>query len=670
MSLQPSRKPLLRMKTTLRAPLSRARGRSFVTLARELCWRARRDWNRTRILRRMHERACPVVFNCVSYYVSSAIELSDEGRDCIIRAADAVCRGVYPFFGFGMVDLGLTPRWNFDFVSGLDWPQVPTDNPSSIRHDGSDVKVPYELSRLQFLPVLGKAYVLTRNEVYRTTAKDLLSNWIEQNPFGVGINWTVSMEAALRAMSICFLLNLMFPFRKDEQQWLDAVTRSLWEHAAYIEAHNEFSHLVRSNHYLSNILGLYCLSLFLKGEGTTARSRKYRRLLEKEILHQVHSDGVDYEASTGYHVLVTQMFTCAALLMRAAKTECEPIFVERLRSMLEFVTEMQNGEGELLQVGDCDDGRVELLIDDLKQMISLSSEQRDSLRVPSLPAIGAALFGRGDGTCDDVRWYFKECEKLSSVVVSPLRRSKHETSVFSRGGVAIARRAESEVFFFAMPNGIRGNGSHTHNDKLSVAVRIEGEDLLTDRGTYCYTRNADMRNLFRRTASHNTVAIDGKEQNRISTSTSSLFVLSDDAKVDPIEVKELAGMTSFRSAHSGYRNQGVVHMREARLRQDGHIFIEDNLQGTGQHLVEINFHLAPAWRVAELKKKGQTAIFRVEGRRSVEIAVQAPEFFSAESEESFVCRTYGGALIPSQKIIIKGYAPCPVAIKTSIAYKQ
>src|SRR5438445_6524105 len=88
------------------------------------------------------------------------------------------------------------------------------------------------------------------------------------------------MEAALRAMSICFLLNLLSPFRKNEQAWLATITRSLAQHLLYIEANLEFSHFLTSNHYLSDLVGLYCLSLFLEGEGMVRRrgDRKSTRL--------------------------------------------------------------------------------------------------------------------------------------------------------------------------------------------------------------------------------------------------------------------------------------------------------------------------------------------------------------------------------------------------------
>ena len=50
---------------------------------------------------------------------------------------------------------------NVDFGSGHTWENVPVQQLKLVRHDGSDVKIPWELSRLQYAPVLAKAHVLT-----------------------------------------------------------------------------------------------------------------------------------------------------------------------------------------------------------------------------------------------------------------------------------------------------------------------------------------------------------------------------------------------------------------------------------------------------------------------------------------------------------------------------
>jgi len=649
---------------------SKIQGKSFLTLAREVCWREQRRWKRSRFFPQLQRKGCPATFVNLPYYSVDLAGISEKSRRCILRFADEICKGRYSFFGYGTVDLGLQPRWNVDFVSGLDWPCTPSDNPSAIRHDGSDVKVPYELSRLQFLPVLGKAYVLTRDERYRAIAKDLISNWIAKNPAGFGVNWTIAMEAALRGMSVCFLLNLLWPLRADEQGWLETVVRSLWEHVLYIEAHNEFSYMIRSNHYLSNIVGLYCLSLFLEGPGMRSRRHNCKRLIEKEILFQVYPDGTDYEASTGYHVLVTQMFTTAYLLMRAAKETAPPSFVERLRLMYSLMSALAGTEGELPNVGDCDDGRVELLTDDLQQMLELPIEQRNSLRVSNLLGIGRRLFGNCRGAMDDASWYgITSYLNQTGRVAKSL--SKERVVVFPKGGIAVGRSSGAELLFFAMPNGIEGKGSHTHNDKLSIVLRVEGEQLLCDSGTHCYTRDGKARNRFRSTKAHNTLAVDGLEQNSFLPSVGLIFWVPDEAGVSPIECTESPSALTLRASHVGYREKaGVTHTRTVRLFSDDQLELEDVLQGLGKHSFESNLHFGPEWKVASVKEEQRSVVCRIKGPSEVMIIFTSPARLQAKVEAAELSTTFAGKCVSIDSICVRAEAPLPAYLMTRICWSR
>src|SRR5438105_2366640 len=217
------------------------RGESFLTLVSEAVWRTRRLWRQKRLPHRLTTVDCELNVRSVGYF-SARPRLCSTEHSVIRRIADLIVQGQFPFLSYGTQSLGVPPPWNYDFMSGHSWPYVPASRVKIIRHDGSDVKVPWELSRLQFLPVLGKAYRLEGESKYRSTAKALVSDWIDQNPVPYGVNWTVAMEAALRGISICLLLDLLQPFQNDEQVWLRKVTRSLWEHLLFIEANLEFSH--------------------------------------------------------------------------------------------------------------------------------------------------------------------------------------------------------------------------------------------------------------------------------------------------------------------------------------------------------------------------------------------------------------------------------------------
>jgi hypothetical protein len=637
---------------------------SPVTLARELVLRARRDWDKKRILAQMHQ-PCPVRFHRLHYYAPGGAEFTAQTRACMTGFASEICEGRFPFLGYGTVTLGFPPQWNVDFVSGKEWSQTAADMRGYVRHDGSDVKVPWELSRLQFLPILGKAHLLTGELRYREAGKRLLSNWITQNPVGVGVNWTLAMEAALRAMSICLFLDLLGPFRSEEQRWLEQVTRCLWQHLVFIEAHLEFSHLMRSNHYLSNIVGLYCLSVFLDGNGMASRRHTYKRRVEEEIEHQVHPDGGDYESSLGYHVLVMQMFTSALLLTRAARMTSDSGFSQRLKLMYQLTGEVASSAGQLPHVGDCDDGRVELMVDDLQQMLFVPVEGRNSLRVPSLLGVGSALFGGQSDLLEDAKWY--GLSRANAAARAPKRTAPDRVmKVFPQSGIATAKRGDFDVLFFAMPNSIAGKGSHTHNDKLSLVVRIAGDEALCDSGTCCYTRDAGERNRFRATAAHNTLLVDDCEQNRILPENHSLFSIGNDARVSSIQAEQSDGAFVFRASHTGYRNLGVAHSRTVKLVDETLIMVEDEVAGTGKHRLEMNWQLSYGWRLAGIEEIESRTVCRIEGAHPFTMTFSAPVPLQVASCQRRVSRTFGSA-VPTHRIRVLAECALPVTLLTSIS---
>lgn len=57
---------------------------------------------------------------------------------------------------------------------------------------------------------------------------------------------------------------------------------------------------------------------------------------------------------------------------------------------------------------------------------------------------------------------------------------------------------------------------HTHNDKLSVEVFVDGTYITRDPGAYIYTAFPMIRDKFRSVKAHNTIHVDDFEQNVFS----------------------------------------------------------------------------------------------------------------------------------------------------------
>ncbi|MEM5662019.1 heparinase II/III-family protein [Bacillus cereus] len=88
-----------------------------------------------------------------------------------------------------------------------------------------------------------------------------------------------------------------------------------------------------------------------------------------------------------------------------------------------------------------------------------------------------------------------------------------ESKAFSSGGYYILRNEDVYCCIRCGELSFRGQGAHSHNDQLSFTLSVTGEDIFIDSGTFTYTADYKMRNLFRSTSVHNTLEIPPYEQN-------------------------------------------------------------------------------------------------------------------------------------------------------------
>src|SRR6185312_1819800 len=142
--------------------------------------------------------------------------------------------------------------------------------------------------------------------------------------------------------------------------------------------------------------------------------------------------------------------------------------------------------------------------------------------------------------------------------------------------------------------GTGGFGNHKHNDLLSFEYHPAGVPLVVDPGSYVYTSDFGARNRFRGTASHNTVQVDGREQNELNPEW--IFRLFETSNAEHVRFDETAECVEYVGRHHGFERfaPAVTHERAFRLvKKDGALEIVDVLTGDGVHSVRWHFHLAP-----------------------------------------------------------------------------
>ncbi len=447
--------------------------------------------------------------------------------------------------GFDEQSFGREIQWRRDLRSNYVWPLDYHRDIKLLRTDGSDIRVLWELNRLgHFLPLAG-AYASTHDERYSAEFITQLKSWNEQNPRGRGPNWTCAMEVALRAIN---LLAAFEVFRYSPQMPVKFFLQLLQQHGNYIRRNLEFSYLATSNHYLSDVVGLLWLGLLLPElrDANTWRGFGLGQML-REMDKQVLADGADFEASTGYHRFVTELFLYSFLLCRANNVAIGERYWSRLHQMLLYIRAYLRPDGFAPLIGDTDGGQV-------------------------LPFVRRRA---------DDHAYLLDILKLETQRVA--------SQAFPDAGIYIMRHSDLYLCFNASGVGINGRGSHGHNDVLSIEVSANGRAIIVDPGTYVYSADLLKRHEFRSTAYHSTVQIDGLEQNTIRVDTP--FVIGNEAKPRVLEWKTGDDFDKVVAEHYGY---SVIHRRTVTFDKRERVWlIDDEFFGDGEHVYEARFHFAP-----------------------------------------------------------------------------
>jgi uncharacterized heparinase superfamily protein len=103
------------------------------------------------------------------------------------------------------------------------------------------------------------------------------------------------------------------------------------------------------------------------------------------------------------------------------------------------------------------------------------------------------------------------------------------SKAFPQGGFYIMRHDDLYMVVDCVPADPTAPSGHKHNSRLSFELFAGDKSFIIDSGAYVYTADKEMRNLFRSTKFHNTVVVDGEEQNRFEDDE--LFAMNLDAAV-------------------------------------------------------------------------------------------------------------------------------------------
>lgn len=514
-------------------------------------------------------------------------------KESILFNANQTLEHKFNYLGSGWTEINPID-WHKDFISGYKWfPGQFYQNYKYINPEGGyDIKLVWELNRCHHLLWLAEAYSLTKDSRYSKEVIVQISNWIDNNPLMYSINWTCSMDVAIRAINWMYALGIVIESGDVDDKFSYKVYKSLYEHAFYIINNLEKTIPYSGNHYLSDLTGLIFISSLFPDNFYARKWFKFAlKEFKNEALKEISNDGTNYEHSISYHRLVSELFIFSYALIKRCKYQLSPEIEARFRNMIDYIASYTKRSGLSPLIGDNDDGRL------------LPFTPRDFRNHGYMITIGNSLWRNRYAECKGVS---AESLYISCGLMETLNSGNtfilKDCTIYPDNKLAIVRQNEIELFVTnssfsinrCLSSGMTG-GTHTHPDALSFDLSFDGEDFILDPGTYVYTANPPLRNELRATISHNTIAFDGLNQTEFSDRD--LFVQTNYTTAHNINIEEKNHKKIITGSYAFNNNRiAFNHFRSFEL-NEGSVLIKDIVNCTGTHELFLNFHLSPEIRI-------------------------------------------------------------------------
>ncbi len=247
--------------------------------------------------------------------------------------------------------------WQMDFKSGYRFNQKNWYKKQPIGTiEGMDIKVPWELSRMQHLvqmAVFSLELPECRDDLIREFKNQVL-DFIMTNPTRMGCNWTCTMDVAIRVANMLLAYDIFKQI--DENNILDEYfqrifSNSIYHHGKFIVNNLEWSEDMAGNHYLSDIIGLLFVASYInRTEETDAWLVFAIQELIESMDKQFYEDGSNFESSTSYHRLSGElMIFGTAITYGILKTDKIKAFNEYNYKLIKRLTPLSKQRFNLQQ---------------------------------------------------------------------------------------------------------------------------------------------------------------------------------------------------------------------------------------------------------------------------------------------------------------------------------
>jgi hypothetical protein len=513
-------------------------------------------------------------------------------RQALARQAEAVREGAWPTLAASAEVAGNDPAWHRDPLTGRCAPAAAYafDVPYRDEQAIGNVKHLWELSRLHHVTLLAASFHQGGDARNAERAVAHQRSWWRANPPLCGVHWVSGIELGLRLIGWVWTRRLLQHWPGVAAAFENDVSfqRQLHAHQAWLAAFRSRGSSA-NNHLIAELCGLLAASLAFPLFPESARwARDAARALEAEAARQTFPDGMNRELAGAYHVFVLELLLVAGCEADAAGAPLSEAFWQRLAAMADALAATVDARLAPSRQGDSDDGRV-LVLD-----------------APDRPAASVVLEACAQLLGAAPWWPEITGGSVTAALLAQVGRRRSITQgrpatrphLFPQAGIAILRHAPcdaEEIWcrFDHGPHGFLATAAHAHADALSFELRLAGQDILIDPGTYCYHGEPAWRDRFRATIGHNALELGGRSQ--AEPAGPFLWHTHPTATLLWAEGLEGGARATVEAYHDAYRPIGARHRRRMTLdRTARRIEVLDVVEAAGPLPARLAFHLHPA----------------------------------------------------------------------------
>ncbi len=338
----------------------------------------------------------------------------------------------------------------------------------------------WQLNRHNELVNLARAYLVSKEERYIEASAELLNSWFEQadapkiGTSGYDTLCWRTIECGIRAgWTWPIVINTFVPVWDDDT--VCNLCKSIYEHG--IRLRNDYT---ANNWLIMEMNGLCHIGLFFPFLKDADEWYGFAMdLLNAELSAQIYPDKAHYEITPNYQRVIIINYLLTIKTARAYGKQVPDTMLKSIEKAVEYYIHMMTPSRRLISTND--------------------GNEYERPHVPELIAEYVECFPDNKM----FKWLYGKPGGIEPC----------KDYIFNYAGNATLRTdwSENAVMLF-FDGGVFGKG-HQHEDKLSVVLCADGKEILVDAGGYAYD-DSPMRKYVLESASHNTVLVDGKGQNR------------------------------------------------------------------------------------------------------------------------------------------------------------